>query len=73
MRASIAQGSVMSHDVLIGALLIAVGCVDELLAFVVLGPRIADPSRRRVVVRTLASRGALTMVAGGLVLAGLIP
>jgi hypothetical protein len=56
-----------------GLALIAVGVLDPILGFFVIGPRIADPDKRRVLVATLAGSGALMLVIGALLVAGKMP
>ena len=50
----------MATHQLVGVMLIAVAMLDVVLTFVVVGPRIADPSRRRTVqLAILAGAGAM--------------
>jgi len=56
-----------------GLALIAVGVLDPILGLFVVGPRIADPARRRVLVATLVGSGALLLVIGALMVAGIFP
>lgn len=58
---------------LAGLALIVVGVVDPLLGLFVIGPRIPDPAKRRVLVATLVGSGALLLVVGALMVAGVFP
>jgi len=57
----------------VGVALIGFGLLDPLLALFVIGPRIPDPAKRRVLVATLFGSGALLLVIGVLMLAGVFP
>jgi hypothetical protein len=58
---------------LAGLALIAVGVLDPLLGLFVIGPRILDPAKRRVLVATLVGSGVLLLVVGALMVAGVFP
>jgi hypothetical protein len=58
---------------LVGIVLIAVGILDPLLGVLLVGPRIPDPTRRKIVVGSLVGSGAILVVIGALVLGGVIP
>lgn len=62
----------MSGNVLVGALLVVVGVTDVVAGLAIIGPRIADAARRRVVVGSLVVTGAAFVVLGGLWLGGVI-
>lgn len=64
----------MNMDItrIIGYVLIAVGALDLLLAWLVVGPRAPEASRR-VVVAGMSAGGILLVAAGAALLAGLFP
>lgn len=55
---------------LAGAALILVAFVDLLLAFVVVGPRVADEQKRRVIMIALGLSSLVLLALGGAMVAG---
>ena len=62
----------MSQAHLLGGVLLLVGVLDVAVATLVIGPRIPDAARRRIVVGAVTAGGGLFVVLGVLFLAGIL-
>ncbi len=56
-----------------GIALVAAGAADCVVALALLGPRIADPNTRRIVVGAVFSGGVMMALLGGAIYGGIFP